>query len=606
MPVSQFKPTILGTLPGLAVIAGLLILRGLGAMQSLELMAFDQLMRLRPQEPTDPRIVVIGIDESDLQQLGRYPVTDRSLAQTLQSIAQLKPAAIGVDLYRDFDVPPGTPQLKQVIQSTPNLFMAYRHAGDTKARAIPASRFTVPEQQGFVDLQLDLDGNLRRLLLGFETADEVPHTAFFMQMAMTLLESSPNQPTDPTYPFVTSQFGPYRAVDAGGDQIILNPRNHPQPFQRFSLSEVQQGKLQVQDIQGKVVLIGLTATSIKDVVSAMAIPQQRSGQVDGVEFQAHAVSQIVSAALDRRPLIQSWSEPIEILWIIGCGLLGVLLGRLSPAPLRTLGGIILGFGMIFGLSYGLLIMGWWIPLLPAILAFLANSSGFVAAQIYQREQDLQLRLRDRQQLLEQTFTAVHNGPLQDLAGLSRQIQDTQSAQETGLPEITGRLQQINRELRGIFESTELALIQDQPQLYLSTSANLNLQGPLHQLLEQVYNETCMRELSGLAMIQVKIVQFQPIDAAALTLDQKQALCRFLEEALCNVGKHARSATKLWVHCGSDGQQQMIRIKDNGQFTPPTKRSGVGTKQAKRLARQLHGRFERLPNQPQGTICQLIW
>jgi CHASE2 domain-containing sensor protein/two-component sensor histidine kinase len=604
--VYKFKPIILGTLPGLAVIAGLLILRGLGAMQSLELMAFDRLMRLRPEESIDPRVVIIGIEESDLQQLGSYPVADRILAQTIQSIAQLKPAAIGVDLYRDFDVPPGTPQLKQVIQATPNLFMAYRHEPDTKGRAIPASRFTVPEQQGFVDLQLDLDGNLRRLLLGFQAENEVPHTAFFMQLAMTFLERSPNPPTDLNYPFVTAEFGAYPAVDAGGDQLILNPRNHPKPFQRFSLTEVQQGKLQAPDIQGKVVLIGLTANSIKDVVSAMAVQQQQSGQVDGVEFQAHAVSQIISAALDRRPLIQSWSEPIEILWIIGCGLLGVLLGRLSPSPFRTLCGTALGFGMIFGLSYGLLMIGWWIPLLPAALAFLANSSGFVAAQIYQREQDLRLRLRDRQQLLEQTFTAVHNGPLQDLAGLSRQIQDAQSLQEIVLPEITSRLQQINQELRGIFESTELALIQDQPKLYLSTKADLNLQGPLHELLEQVYNETCARELSGLAMIQVKIVQFQPIEAPSLSLDQKQALCRFLEEALRNVGKHAQSATKLWVHCGHDGHECMIRIKDNGQFAQSSTRSGAGTKQAKRLARQLRGRFERLPNTPQGTICQLIW
>ncbi len=485
--------------------------------------------------------------------------------------------------------------------------MPYRHTQDRGGSAIPASRFSLPEQQGFVDLQLDRDGNLRRLLLGFQTADEVAHTAFFMRLATVFLELSPNKPaTDPTYPFITPQFGAYSAIDAGGDQLMLNPRNHPRPFQRFSLTDVQQGKLNAQHIQGKVVLIGLTAISIKDVVNVMAVQQQQSSQVDGVEFQAHAVSQIISAALDRRPMIQSWSDPIEILWIIGCGLLGVLLGRLSPNPLRTLCGIALGFGTIFGLSYGLLMIGWWIPLLPAALAFFANSSGFVAAQIYQREQDLQLRLRDRQQLLEQTFTAVHNGPLQDLAGLSRQIQDAHALPEIVLPEIVDRIQQVNQELRGIFESTELTLIHDQPHLYLSTEAKLNLQGPLHELLEQVYNETCARELSGLAMIQVKIVQFQPIDTPSLSLDQKQALCRFLEESLRNVGKHARSATKLWVRCGQDGDQRIICIKDNGQFTQSSLRSGAGTKQAKRLARQLRGRFERLPNTPQGTVCQLSW
>jgi CHASE2 domain-containing sensor protein/two-component sensor histidine kinase len=603
----KLKPIILGTLPGLAVIAGLLILRGLGAMQSLELMAFDQLMRLRPQESIDSRVVIIGITESDLQQLGSYPVSDRILAQTIQSIAKLQPAAIGVDIFRDFAVPPGTSEFKQVIQSTPNLFMAYRYTQDKGGSVIAASRFTSAEQQGFVDVPLDPDANLRRILLGFQADDEIPRITLSMKLATALLEKRQDKPIkEPVYPFVIPKFGAYRRIDAGGDQVMLNPRNHPKPFQRFSLADVQQGKLKSQDIQGKVVLIGLTASSIKDVVSAMAVQQRQSGQVDGVEIQAHAVSQVISAALDRRSLIQSWSDPIEILWIIGCGLLGVLIGRLSSSPAQTIFGILLGLGMILGLSYCLLVIGWWIPLLPAALAFFANASGFVAAQIYQREQDLRLRLRDRQQLLEQTFTAVHNGPLQDLAGLSRQIQDAHALPEIVLPEIAGRIQQINQELRGIFASTESALIQDQPQLYLSTEAKLNLQGPLHELLEQVYNETCARELSGLAMIQIKIVQFQPIDAPSLSLDQKRALCRFLEEALRNVGKHARSATKLWVYCGQDGKQRIICVKDNGQFIQPTILSGAGTKQAKRLARRLRGRFKRFQNQPQGTVCQLSW
>jgi CHASE2 domain-containing sensor protein/two-component sensor histidine kinase len=608
--MSQFKSILRGTLPGLAVIAGLLILRGLGAMQSLEFIAFDQLMRLRPQESIDSRVVIIGITEKDLQQLGRYPVTDRILAQTIQSIAQLQPAAIGVDIFRDFAVPPGTPELQRVIQSTPNLLMAYRYTKDAGGSAIAASRFTSPEQQGFVDSPLDADTNLRRLLLGFQTADEVPHTALFMQLAMAFLERSPDQPTmEPVYPFITPGFGAYQGVEAAGDQVMLNPRNHPTPFRQFSLAEVQQGQLKSEDIAGKVVLIGLTAISIKDVVSAMAIqphPHRQSDQVDGVAVQAHAVSQMISTAVDHRPQIQSCSDPIEMLWIIGCGLLGVLHGRLSRSPMRTVGGIGLGIGGIGGLSYGLLVIGWWIPLVPAVLAFFANASGFVAAQIYQREQDLRLRLHDRQQLLEQTFTAVHNGPLQDLAGLSRQIQDVQALPAITLPEIAGQIQQINQELRGIFESTELALIQDQPQLYLSHKAKLNLQKPLHELLEQVYNETCARELSGLGMIQIKIVQFQPIDSQSLNLDQKQALCRFLEEALRNIGKHAPSATKLWVYCGQDDNQPMICIKDNGQFTPDKLLSGAGTKQAKRLARQLRGEFERRPNQPQGTVCQLRW
>ncbi|NJM49461.1 MAG: hypothetical protein HC860_27515 [Alkalinema sp. RU_4_3] len=242
------------------------------------------------------------------------------------------------------------------------------------------------------------------------------------------------------------------------------------------------------------------------------------------------------------------------------------------------------------------------PLVPAVAAFFANASGFVAAKIYQREQDLRLRLRDRQQLLEQTFMAVHNGPLQDLAGLSRSIQDAGVSEG----EIVRGLQKINQELRGIFEATQETLVSDRPELYLGMGSRLNLESPLHELLEQVYNETCARELSGVGTIQIKIVRFLPMDCENLGVEQKQALCRFLEEALRNVGKHAGSATKLWVNCGCEGNQRVICVKDNGDRIAGVVRSGAGTKQAKRLAKRLRGRFQRLPNEPKGMICQLVW
>jgi CHASE2 domain-containing sensor protein len=613
--VDKFKAIILGSFPSLAVIVGLLALRGIGAMQSLELMAFDQLLRLRPKEPIDTRVVIIGIQENDLQQLGRYPITDQLLAETIQAIARLKPAAIGVDIFRDFAVPPGENSLKRVIQTTPDLFLAYRHTPDRFGTKIAAPSIATPEQQGFVDVQLDPDGNLRRLLMGFQDDLDIAHSSLSVQLAGAFLAKQQQelqvtdqglQMGDRLYPFVNEQFGAYQKIDAGGDQLMLNPRQQRRPFRQFSLTAVQQGQLQASDIEGKVVLIGLTAISVKDTVNAMGVLRRSNGQVNGVEVQAHAVSQLISSSLDRRPLIQSWPDVVELVWIISCGVMGVLVGRLTRSPIAAFMGLVVGLSGIVGLSYGLLVLGWWIPLVPAALAFFTNASGFVAAQIYQQEQDLRLRLRDRQQLLEQTFTAVHNGPLQDLAGLARQIQDALPSQAVAQNVITSQIQQINQELRGIFESSRFALLEDQPELYLSTEAKLNLQAPLHELLEQVYNETCARELSGLGLIKIKIVQFQPIDAPSLSLDQKQALCRFLEEALCNVGKHAPSATKLWVNCGSVDRQQIICVKDNGRSVGETCRSGSGTKQAKRLARQLRGKFQRVPNSPQGTVCQISW
>jgi two-component sensor histidine kinase len=89
-----------------------------------------------------------------------------------------------------------------------------------------------------------------------------------------------------------------------------------------------------------------------------------------------------------------------------------------------------------------------------------------------------------------------------------------------------------------------------------------------------------------------------------------------------VGKHAIGATRLTVICTQEGNQQVIRVMDNGTGRPSDEpdqdreavqdlnakiqSSGLGTQLAKNLAKQLGGTFRRYPNQPRGTVCELMW
>ena len=108
------------------------------------------------------------------------------------------------------------------------------------------------------------------------------------------------------------------------------------------------------------------------------------------------------------------------------------------------------------------------------------------------------------------------------------------------------------------------------------------------------------------------MQFDPLDTSHLRLEHKRGLCRFLEEAICNVGKHAAGATRLTVICAQEGNLQVIRVADNAASeTPLTPNSqvqplGLGTQLAKNLAKQLGGEFRRYPNEPRGTVCELTW
>ncbi|HEY9872222.1 MAG TPA: CHASE2 domain-containing protein, partial [Candidatus Obscuribacterales bacterium] len=50
--------------------------RMIGWLQPLEWAALDQYFMLRPVERTDPRIVIVGINELDIKKVGNWPLPD--------------------------------------------------------------------------------------------------------------------------------------------------------------------------------------------------------------------------------------------------------------------------------------------------------------------------------------------------------------------------------------------------------------------------------------------------------------------------------------------------------------------------------------------------
>jgi two-component sensor histidine kinase len=248
----------------------------------------------------------------------------------------------------------------------------------------------------------------------------------------------------------------------------------------------------------------------------------------------------------------------------------------------------------------------------------------MATLFYRHEQELRLRLEERQFVIEQTFNAIHSGPLQTLVGILRTAQEQATP-----PPFLADLQRLSQELRAVYGSVQREAINDQPHLHMGSVIELALQAPLHELLYKVYCNTLEQELPYLKTIKHKIVQFDPLNTSHLRLEHKRGLCRFLEEALCNVGKHATGATRLTVICTQEGNQQVIRVVDNGVGNLPDaealepsepdrdraaiqnlnakiQSSGLGTQLAKNLAKQLGGAFRRYPNQPRGTVCELTW
>jgi CHASE2 domain-containing sensor protein len=607
-----FKPR--QVLPEALVIAIVILARLTGTLQFLELTAFDTLLRLRPAEPIDERVVILAITEADIHQAKAYPLPDRAIAQLIQKINTYQPAVIGLDIFRDFPIEPGHADLVKTFQTTPNLIAIEKVLPEIikPPPAIP------PEQVGFADALVDhLDGKLRRSLLGTSTEQGDYRLSLSIRLAEGYLKTkgltletgireraAMRFGTVELPPFHPNSGG-YINEDAGGQQVLINFRSGVQPFPILSLQDLQKD-VHPDRLRGKIVLIGVMASSVKDLVNISAIASDNPALIYGVEAQAHAISQIVSAVLDGRPLIQVWEDGWDYLWIVAWGVLGVVLGRVIPSPFQSFVALIIASGCLVMGSYGLLLLGWWIPIVPAFLVLILNGVGLAA--FYRYDTALRSRLHDRQMTIDQTFTAIHNGPLQTLAQLLRTVQTEDLSQ----PHLLQRLHHLNQELRQVYDGVKQEALPDATQVYLGHDQALDLQLPLHELLQEVYSVVIERDLRGFKTLKLKVVKFEPLNERCLNIAQKRELCRFLEETLCNVGKHAIAPTRLDIRCTQAERHNIIQIIDNGKGAwVPTEdankmASGMGSQQAKRLARQLGGQFQRRSNVPQGMICELIW
>lgn len=620
IPRATLRPSSAGwqrrILPGLVVILLVALARALGLLQHLEWRMLDSFLRWRPAEPPDQRLLIVGIDETDIQRTGAYPIPDQDLAKLLQILSQSQPRAIGIDFYRDLPVRPGHDDLVATFQN-PAVFGIEKMIGNP----IPPPPGLPPHRVGFVDLPLDKDGFVRRAYLGRLPPPRHPRHHFRFSFAFKLAEAylaeegltlergrlHPHNMRfgDTELAKFRSSSGGYVATDAGGVQMLINPRSGRAPFERVSMTDVLDGRVDEQLIRDRIILIGIVSLGVKDLVNSAAVQADNPGLLPGVEMQAHVISQILSAVLDNRPPLRTWPDGWEYLWIGLWGLIGMLLVRYTSRPVwymlavGTVGLILFDFSLLM-----LWLGGWWIPVVPTLMVFTIN--GLVLPGFYLYDQTLRSRIDERQRVIERTYDAIHNGPLQILALLLQE-------QETlALPTRT-KLELLNQELRAIYNHLLQESLPLEDQLQLGSQCVIDLRDPLHEVLYRIYNVTLERNFPGFNSIAFQMITFDPLPGTdALTADDKRAICRFLEEALCNVGKHAIGATRLTVLCITAGTENIIRVADNGRehIDQPEQAEishdiGRGTQQALALAQRLQGTFQRSSG-GQGTVCELRW
>jgi adenylate cyclase len=366
-------------------------LRLIGALEPVELAMLDQFFRWRSPEPADSRIVIIGIDEADIRQYP-WPIDDALLTQLLDKVRQQKPRAIGLDLVRDKPVGTGYLQLEALLKSMPNLIGASKTADRVDSNfAIDSSNIAPPpalaaEQIGAVNLPVDADGRVRRGLMALGLPDGKIATSFSLQLALRYLDGEKVVPFEQALnpPRLRMNDGGYSHADVGGHQFIINYRRSRQGFQTVRMADVLEGRIAPDLFRDRVVMIGVTAISLRDWFFTPLDSGLGSARIStsGIEVHAQIVSHILSSTLDGRSRILTWEKPWEGLWIVGWSLAGALLiwqwrnvktqnRELWVLIGRSLSVLIVG-GSLFATCFIAFAYGWWLPFAPAMIGFVGG------------------------------------------------------------------------------------------------------------------------------------------------------------------------------------------------------------------------------------------
>ncbi len=389
-------------------VAGLVIvLRLTGLLQGMEWATLDNFFQTRSPAAIDPRIAIIAIDESDIKEVGHYPISDRILAQALQTLKSYKPRAIGLDLYRDLPVEPGHQELLELYKTTPNLIGVEKVVG---SKVAPPTVLSKLGQVGMADQVLDGDGKVRRALLSVRSREFELRFNLGLRLALLYLEGEGIEPkpllTLPHHihlgktvlaPF-RPNYGSYVRSDAGGYQILLNFHGTEKQFQIFSLTDLLAKRIPQDKIYNRVVLIGSIAESINDMFQTPYSSRifDYPSPMAGVTLHANVASQILSAALDGRPMLTVWPEPIEWLWILLWSGIGAVLSWQVKTLRNMIFLLAIAGGGIVAVSFLAFLKGWWIPVIPPLIGVVAAA---VSVQICVSKYLEKIQLRETVKLL---------------------------------------------------------------------------------------------------------------------------------------------------------------------------------------------------------------
>lgn len=323
-----------------------------GASVRLDNVAYDAVLRMMPRA-SDPRILIVAIDDRALSELGAWPWSRSTHAALVDRLSAAGARAIAYDVLfvepsRD---PDADANLARAIAASGRVCLPVlieapgRNGADFQLTPPIAALSRAASGLGHVDLDYDPDGLSRRAALSESAGGRaIPHL-----MRCILAPTKPPLPNSGTLERTETALIPY----GGG----------PGRFPTISAASVVRGETPDDFLRDRLVLVGATAGGLHDRHSTPV--STRNEAMSGIEVQANLLEGLLSGRFIRPASI--WTAVLFTL-----ALIWTFLASLLTAPPRY--NLVLGFGVVTIAmtisATALIVARVWLPPSPAILTLL--------------------------------------------------------------------------------------------------------------------------------------------------------------------------------------------------------------------------------------------
>ena len=320
---------------------------------------FDGYQKRFARQPQSQPVTVVAIDEASLARVGQWPWPRNRLAQLIDAINQYQPAAIGLDIYMPEEdqtspgkvadnlpttakalaqrlraLPSHEERLARSLRSAPSVlgfagfdFAAFTSSAGLRSAPVRVSggdplpyirRFddvlaSLPQLQAAASgqglLSVDSENGLIRRIPLIAAVGDRPVASLAMEMLRVASGSQEVQASVGTHGIETVSVADLTIpTQRGGDVWLHFAKAESTAGRYLSAVDVLEGRATVDQLSGKLVLLGLTGSGLNDMRTTAL-----GEVVPGIEIQAQLLESFFDGRFLLRPWWMKWLETIGLL-----------------------------------------------------------------------------------------------------------------------------------------------------------------------------------------------------------------------------------------------------------------------------------------------------